>query len=52
MAKSWEKVVKDMEKGKTLKEATVSTPLAVMVKQRRFKTVQVSTKQQQAIRRG
>ena len=52
MSNRWEKVVKDLKKGKTLEEATVSTPLAVTIKQRRFKTVQISTKQQQAIRRG
>ena len=52
MSKSWKKVIKGMKRGKTLEEATVSTTLAVTIKQRRFKTVQISTKQQQAIRRG
>lgn len=50
--RTWKNVVKDLENGKTLEEATVSVPLAVKRKVRKFKTVQISTKQQQAISRS
>ena len=50
--KNWEKVIKELENGKSIKEATNNTPLAVKIKPRRFGTLQISSKQQQAIRRG
>ena len=50
--KSWENVVKKLEKGESYKEATKDVPLAVRVKSKRFKTVFFSSNQQRAIRRG
>ena len=50
--KKWKKVVEQMEKGKSFKEVTREVPLVVKVKQNKFKINQISTKQQDAIRRG
>jgi len=50
--KSWEKIVKKIEKGISYDEATKDVPLAVKIKPKQFKKVFFSSNQQRAIRRG
>ena len=50
--KSWENIVKKIEKGESYEEATKSVPLAVKIKPKQFKKTFLSSNQQRAIRRG
>ena len=50
--KKWNTIIKELENGKLLEEATKNVPLAVKVKPRQFKKLFFSSNQQRAIRRG
>ena len=50
--KSWENIVKKIEKGLPYEEAVKDIPLAVKIKPRQFKKVFFSSNQQRAVRRG
>lgn len=50
--KKWEKVIKDIEDGKSYTETVKDIPLAVKLIKKRFSQNHISIKQRAAIKRG